>query len=224
MDTKVEIHNISLPIQNGMWSYRPEWANNISVKEAVADGGASTVYQFNLFSHTGTYIETAEHKLNCNLKFDSFDDSHFCGKVKLFFLFLSIDNAIRLSSLKEELKNNNLSIETNDKVIIATGYGKNNEAKNYLENAPHFEQALTDFLIGKKISLLGVDTPIMENRKQPYSPVVKLFTALPKMLLLAPLNIDTDTIKTGIYIFNGFPLVRKGVSGSLCNASLIKLQ
>ena len=55
--------DLSLPIYNGMWHYRPGWENSVREIESVLKGGNVTIYGFDLCSHTGTYIETSHHKL-----------------------------------------------------------------------------------------------------------------------------------------------------------------
>jgi kynurenine formamidase len=129
---------------------------------------------------------------------------------------------ITLKMVQAELKEKQLNINKEDYVIIASGYGQNEAKKDYLTASPHFEPALTEWLIKKQIGLIGVDTPIIENTEEPYSPVVKMFEANPGMLLLAPLNIDIKKVRTGVYTLSCLPLPVKNISGSLCRAILIK--
>jgi kynurenine formamidase len=121
----------------------------------------------------------------------------------------------------KEVSENDISIDPGDAIIIANGYGVNHKQANYLSASPSFEPALVDWLIEKEPGLLGVDTPIMENPEQPFQPVIKLFEANSEMLLLAPLNIDTATIKTGTYYLSCAPLKVENVSGMLCRPLLI---
>lgn len=205
-----------------MWAYRPDWANFIVPISETAKGDAGTVYSFNLVSHTGTYIETSQHKLKNKKTFDKLILDSFYRKCKLISINDQKGKAISLASVQQELRKNKLSIVKGDYVIIASGYGKNHSKSNYLEASPFFEPSLTDWLIEKKIGLIGTDTPIIENQDKPYMPVVKMFKANQDMLLLAPLLIDTKKIKTGVYTLSCLPLPIKNISGSLCRAVLIK--
>jgi kynurenine formamidase len=168
----MKVIDISLPLYNGMWAYRPEWKNNISPIGETNKGDASTVYRFNVVSHTGTYIETSQHKLKNNKLFDKLDLSVFHRKCKVVIVPKLKSREITLEMVQNELKKKKLSITKKDYVIIASGYGLNESKPDYLESSPHFEPELTDWFIKKEIGLIGVDTPIIENLEKPYAPVV----------------------------------------------------
>jgi len=222
MKSKVEIFDITLPLYNGMWSYRPEWKNKISTISSTAKNQASTVYHFNLHSHTGTYIETSQHKLDNQLLLNDFPLDAFWGKCYVVVISTLKNNIVTLNAFLEELNNLNEPISIGAKLLIATGYGENHHNLDFLMAAPSFEPALTEKLIEMELSLLAVDTPIIENQKLPYQPIIKLFTANEKLLILAPLLIDTKKIKTGLYTLSCFPGIKADISGSLCRAILIK--
>lgn len=218
----MKVFDISLPIYNNMWAYRDEWKNDISFISQTKLGEASTVYRFNLVSHTGTYIETSQHKLNNNkllnlLPIDAFVKEAFLVNVKV-----NRQNCITREAVINELKSKRMALKKDAYIIIASGYGKNYSRKDYLSASPFFEECLTDWLIEKEIGLIGTDTPIIENLKAPYSPVLKMFKANSKMLLLAPLLINQKVTKSGKYILNCLPLPIKDISGSLCRAVLMK--
>lgn len=205
-----------------MWAYRPEWKNSIAPIIETNKGDAGTVYRFNLVSHTGTYIETSQHKLKNNKLLNNLKPESFHKKCKVIVLDSVKGKRVTLDAVKGELAEKKLKIQKNDYVIIATGYGKNHRKKNYLEDSPYYEELLTNWLIEKQIGLIGTDTPIIENSDKPYMPVIKMFKANPEMLLLAPLLIDTKKIKSGVYTLSCFPLPIENVSGSQCRAVLIK--
>ena len=218
----MKIIDISLPIFSGMWAYKPEWRNSIAAISETSKGDAGTVYRFNLVSHTGTYIETSQHKLKNKKLLNDLDLNAFHKKCKVIVLKNIKGKSVSLEALKKELTKNRIKIIKGDYVIIATGYGKSHVKKNYLESSPHFEPALTNWLIKKQIGLIGTDTPIIEDLEKPYKPVIKMFKADPKLLLLAPLMIDTEKVSTGIYTLSCLPLPIKNISGSQCRAVLIK--
>ena len=203
-----------------MWSYRPAWQNRVQQVEHTNSGGSATVYNLNLFSHSGTYIETSQHKLNNNILLSDFSITKFYIEVKV--LIINEPSIITKLAIIKELKENNFKINQGDNLIIANGYGVNHKKENYLTNSPSFEPTLTDWLTHYDLSLLGTDTPIIDNLELPYAPVVKLFESNPNMLLLAPLFIDTNIVKTGIYKLFCLPLKVENTSGMLCRPVLIK--
>lgn len=214
--------DITLPIYNGMWSYRSEWCNSIATVFSTANGDTSTVYNFNIHSHTGTYIETSQHKLNNQLLLQDFQLESFYGKCYVVVISKFIDNTVTLESFLNSLNKIKLSDLKGSRLIIATGYGNNHSNTDYLKNAPSFEPSLTQTLIDLNLSLLGVDTPIIENQIHPYQPVIKLFEANENLLLLAPLLIDLEQVETGIYILSCLPSFKCEISGSPTRAFLIQ--
>jgi len=216
----MNIIDISISIHNNMWHYKPQWKNYVELFESTIKGDVSTVYKLNIYSHTGTYIETSSHKLPSELLLNDLPLNNFYRNVKL--IVVRDEKIITKNSVQEESQKNNLKIEKGDAVIIANGYGKNHDCEDYLSDSPSFEPELTEWLIEQELGLLGVDTPIIENLTSPYQPVVKLFKANKKLLLLAPLNIDIKTIATSEYILSCFPLSVEKTTGMLCRAVLIK--
>src|ERR1700741_2573795 len=212
--------DISLPIYNNMWSYKPQWQNSVEVFESTVKGGASTVYKLNVFSHTGTYIETSSHKLKSELLLSALPRETFYRKVKL--IITGEKNTITKNGVMEAAGECGLTLEKGDAVIIANGYGMNHRKDNYLSASPSFDPELTDWLCQLELSLLGVDTPIIENITDPSQPVVKLFTANPQLLLLAPLHIDTNKVAGREYLLSCMPLNVEGATGMLCSPFLIE--
>jgi arylformamidase len=215
----VRLFNISLPIHNNMWFYKPQWKNSVELFESTMNGDLSTVYKLNLFSHTGTYIETSSHKLKSELLLGNLPLESFYRNVKL--IVTDETHIITKKKIVNELEKTKMQLISGDALIIANGYGLDCEKDDYLSASPSFEPELTNWLADIKIGLLGVDTPIIENLAAPYQPVVKLFNANPEMLLLAPLKIDTNEIGSGEYMLSCLPLNVVGSTGMLCTAMLI---
>lgn len=205
-----------------MWSYRDDWKNEVSFISQTKQGDQSTVYRFNLVSHTGTYIETSQHKLKNSKLLNTLPLDTFVKETLLVNVKATRQNCITKEAVNKELKANRMVLKKGDYIIISSGYGKNHFKKNYLSASPFFEPSLTDWLIEKKIGLIGTDTPIIENLKEPYSPVLKMFKANQKLLLLAPLLINPRETASGRYLLNCLPLPVQNISGSLCRAVLMR--
>lgn len=218
----MKVFDISLPIYNNMWAYRDEWKNEVSFISQTKKGGASTVYRFNLVSHTGTYIETSQHKLKNNKLLNVLPLDCFVKETLLVNVKVNSQNCITKAAVIKALRSKRMVLKKSAYIIIATGYGKNYSKKDYLSASPYFEEELTDWLIEKEIGLIGTDTPIIENLKEPYTPVIKMFKANQNLLLLAPLLINPKVTTSGKYLLNCLPLPIKEVSGSLCRAVLMK--
>jgi len=218
----MKLIDISLPIHNNMWSYKPQWQNNVELFESTMKDDMSTVYKLTVYSHTGTYIETSSHKLKSELLLSELPLESFYRKVKL--IVSDAKQLITKKRIVQELKKKNLKLEKGNTRIIENGYGENHKSENYLSKSPSFEPELTNWLSSLNLGLLGVDTPIIENLEAPYQPVVKLFTANPSLLLLAPLKINTNEVKSGEYTLSCLPLNVEGSTGMLCRPILIDNQ
>ncbi len=108
-----------------------------------------------------------------------------------------------------------------DSIIIAVNSGSKFASKDFIVNSPYFEKELTSYLAQKKLSLIGVDVPVIDNQEDLYSAVNLLFKSNENMLLLAPLNINFSKVNLGIYTLVTQPLNIKSVCASLCRPILI---
>lgn len=215
--------DISVTIHNGMWSYKEDWKNKISCISSSSNSPASTVYKFELFSHTGTYIETSQHKLDNNILLDNFPINRFLCDIKLIKLN-SVSKVITLEDFLEELRKSKLTVETGDSLIICCGWGADKEfSRDFIYNSPFFEKGLTQYLTQKRLNLLGVDIPAIDNRVEPYHAVDQLFLGNVDLLLLAPLSINLCEVASGKYFLNCLPLKISEVSASLCRPVLFKI-
>jgi len=223
MDNTKRIHDIGLPIYNGMLCYRPGWENAVSTIANTASGDDSTVYRFDLCSHTGTYIETSQHKLKNDVQLSDFDLSDFVRFCKVITLaWQESANGISLQKFQSSLSQCGESIDVGDSVIVATGWGLKHRDPDYLPSSPFFDEELVNWLCEKKLHLLGVDIPVIDNTQAPYGAVQRLFESNPRMLLIAPLVIDPLQVHSGRYFLFGAPLKIESVSASLCRPLLME--
>ncbi len=216
------LHDISLPISNGMWSYKPEWQNEVSTICSTESGDPSTAYRFSLCSNTGTYIETSQHKLKTSCHLEEFPLSRFVQKCTL----VSIPHNSSQTAVSREdfiLGADGFSILPDTALILATGWGTQHQKSNYISECPHLSEALVDLLITLRPNLIGFDTPIIDHPNQPYQAIAKLFQALPNLLILAPLLIDPEVIDAGHYKLICAPIKIPNVCVSLCRPILMEM-
>lgn len=213
-------YDITLPVDNDMWCYQSGWGNKITALSDTNDGATDTVYRFDLCSHTGTYIETAGHKLCGQHNLSDLPPSAFCRQRTVVIRVQPDARAcITLSAFLAALS---AGLQTNDmpsNVILASGWGSEHNHADYLPKAPWFEAQLTDHIAGLGLHILGVDTPIIDNQQQPYDAVKRLFETSPQCLLLAPLTLS-EQIPSGLYELDCLPLNIIGVSAAPCRAML----
>ncbi len=211
-----------MPIYPGMWCYRSGWENNISAIAQTKAGDPSTVYRFDLCSHTGTYLETSQHKLDNEIQLRDFETTDYVRPCKVVTLAeKNPGEEISLPEVELALSKSGLTVEPSDTIVIATGWGKNHRQPNYLSDCPYFAEELVQWLCRQQVHLLGVDIPAIDNLRAPYGAVPRLFESNPRMLLLAPLVIDLQQVESGRYLLVAAPLKIEAVSASLCRPLLI---
>ena len=223
MKSPKRIHDISMPIYNGMWSYKPEWQSRVETLTTTQSGDASTVYRFDLCSHAGTYIETSQHKLANDILLENFPITAFLRPCRVVVLSdVRPRERISLEKVTCALDSSRWDSDRQEEAwIIATGWGLRHRSAEYLAASPSFSEELSDWLAQRSPALLGVDLPAIDNRESPYGAVERLFTRNERMLLLAPLVIDPSTVHTGLFELHAVPLRIEGVSASLCRPLLI---
>lgn len=218
----MQIIDVSMPISNNTHSYRPSWKNDISEIMSTSNGDPSTVYRLNLCSHTGTYIETSQHKLANNIVLDNFPLDRFYCEVNIVKVEANKSNEITLMNFLNYLENNQMLLDESSSLIIFCGWGKSNfGSTNFITKAPYFSKELTEHLANLKLRLLAVDTPVIDKQEAPYDAVKLLFEENNDLLLLAPLYIDETKLLGKKYILNCMPLKIENISATLCRPVLI---
>ena len=218
----MDSYDISLPISNNMWRYQPGWENTIYALSDTNQGDGDSVYRFNLCSHTGTYIESAGHKLANQTNLNELPISAFFQLDTLLLLVTPDANrCITLTEFRTALGPHAESGTAVTNLILGTRWSSQHTEENYLTQAPWFQAELTQHLASLPLHILGVDTPIMDNQEHPYDPVRQLFAANQELLLLAPLNLPTD-LPSGRYQLDCPPLNIIDVSAAPCRPVLSK--
>ncbi|WP_261344638.1 cyclase family protein [Stieleria maiorica] len=213
-----------MPIYKGMWHYRPGWENEVTPLAETVAGDNSTVYRFGLCSHTGTYVETSQHKLANNILLDDFKLTDLVCTCKVLCLASGQPGKeVTLDEFQSAMDQSGLSVNAGDSLLIATGWGMNHAASDYLDACPYFSRRLVEWLCQTRLHLLGVDVPIIDHPITPFGAVKNLFMSNPRLLLIAPLVIDLAVVTSGTYLLVAAPLNIQGVSASLCRPLLIEL-
>lgn len=101
--------------------------------------------------HVGTHIDTPMHMTDSSKMISTYSLDYFIGKGVLL-------NALgdKIVTLKTEYHQ---IVNEHDIVLINTGYSKHFYDNDYFINYPVLSEELIEFLIDKKIKILGLDTP-----------------------------------------------------------------
>jgi len=101
--------------------------------------------------HTGTHIDLPMHLLNDNRTAADFALDYFAGKGVL--LDVRGESPISMKSCYKEM------VTDGCVVLLYTGFDKQYRTEEYFTHYPAVSNELADFLISRKIGMLGMDTP-----------------------------------------------------------------
>lgn len=101
--------------------------------------------------HAGTHIDCPMHMLNDERYVSEFDLGRFIGNAVL----LDVRGEMSIELKDEYYKN----IKEGDIVLLYTGWDSKYGSKEYYENHPVVGEKFAEFLVQKKIKMLGVDMP-----------------------------------------------------------------
>ena len=147
---------ISASIPSFPGSPSPQFLNWSTLKE----DGYNLELLF-LSSHTGTHMDAPFHFTNNGKKLDQIPVSRLIGKSTLIKIKKSKDQEITKKDLVE-FENKNGKINTRTSVIFFTGWQKNLNKDFYFTNNPGLSKSAANYLVSKKINLIGIDSPSID--------------------------------------------------------------
>ena len=101
--------------------------------------------------HTGTHIDLPMHLIEDNRFVADFALDNFVGKGVL--LDVRGESQIKMKASYKEM------VSDGSIVLLYTGYDKYYKAKEYFTDHPEVSTEFADFLLSKKIKMLGMDMP-----------------------------------------------------------------
>lgn len=154
-------HDLSGPIQNGMWTYGPPIAPvNIEETTTLAGPRHESNFTFTLPHLAGTYLETPLHRQRQGRTLDELDMDELIRPATVLHLpALEPFTAIELQDLVVAAQG--LPVET--AVLISTGWENRWTEENFVSHSPHLDTAAMDWLIRKGVKLLGADLPCYDS-------------------------------------------------------------
>jgi len=165
--------------EEGMWSYG---AHIPPVAIRKIEGKGETNYAFSLYSLSGTYLETAAHRLK---RAPALDDIPAERLIRPAAIIQLESKRPREHITLQELTGSNVKIQKGDAVIIATGWDRMWNRTNFVKDSPHFTPEAMDWVLSKKPFLLGGDVPCYDDPLQSEGLVNHLFQQ--GLMILAPL-------------------------------------
>jgi len=171
-----------------------------------------------LSSHTGTHLDAPYHFENNGAKIHQVPVTRLIGKGLLIKIKKVKDQTITKKDLLEfERKNGN--IKNFSSVIFFTDWQKNLNKKFYFTNNPGLSKSAADYLVSKKINLVGIDSPSIDLGRNKSFVAHKIF-AKNNILIVENLS-NLEKIPTLDFEFIILPLKLKDATGSPVRAIAI---
>ncbi len=176
----------------------------------IKDDGYNLELLF-LSSHTGTHLDAPYHFTKKGAKIHQIPVTRLIGDALLIKIKKIKDQAITKKDLLE-FERKNGEIKNFSSIIFFTVWQKNLNKKFYFTNNPGLSKSATNYLISKKINLVGIDSPSIDLGTD------KSFTAhkiLAKNNILIVENLSNlEKIPTLEFDFIILPLKLKDATGS----------
>jgi len=164
-----------------------------------------------LSSHTGTHLDAPYHFTKNGAKIHQIPITRLVGDALLIKIKKVKDQMITKKDLLE-FERKNGEIKNFSSIIFFTDWQKNLNKKFYFTNNPGLSKSATEYLVSKKINLVGIDSPSIDLG------IAKSFTAhkiLAENNILIVENLSNlEKIPTLEFDFIILPLKLKDATGS----------
>jgi len=176
----------------------------------IKDDGYNLELLF-LSSHTGTHLDAPYHFTKKGAKIHQIPVTRLIGVALLIKIKKVKDQTITKKDLLD-FEQKNGEIKNFSSIIFFTDWQKNLNKKFYFTNNPGLSKSATNYLVSKKINLVGIDSPSIDLGTD------KSFTAhkiLAKNNILIVENLSNlEKIPTLEFDFIILPLKLKDATGS----------
>lgn len=171
-----------------------------------------------LSSHTGTHLDAPYHFEKNGAKIHQIPVTRLMGGASLIKIKKVKDQTITKKDLLEfERKNGN--IKNFSSVIFFTDWQKNLNKKFYFTSNPGLSKSAANYLVSKKINLVGTDSPSIDLGRDQSFVVHKIFAK--NNILIVENLFNLDKIPTFDFDFIILPLKLKDATGSPVRAIAI---
>jgi kynurenine formamidase len=209
----MKVIDLSGIIESGMWWFGPP-VPRVEFEEISSlerDGCISQKITFSTI--TGTYLETAAHMIKGARTIDEVKPEELICQATVVTVPQK-SNRERIT--KEELLPMEKTFKAGEALLIATGWDRNWNKSDFVKESPYFSKNAMDYLLSKRISILGSDIVSFDDPHASHMDFVEKFFRKDS-LILSPL-INLGQIKQKKIKLIAFPLKLKGLSASPCRA------
>jgi len=211
---------VSGPLRTGMWYY--DWFYPPVVVEELApmpwkDGKGKTYGQKVSFGcQSGTYLATGAHTYKDKPTISEIPLESFMVDAVIARVEAAPNEYITLEKVKDALKESGEMPSTGEALLIATGWDRYWNKKNYISESPGLKYDLVKWVLDMKLGILGADMPSFDrDGRENFFP--EFFAS--DTLLLAPL-VNLTRAKVARAKLTALPLKIEKSCASPCRAFL----
>lgn len=164
-----------------------------------------------LSSHTGTHLDAPYHFVKNGIKINQIPIGRLIGKATLIKISKENDEAITKNNIVA-FENKHGEIPDHSSIVFFTGWQKNLNKHYYFETNPGLSKSAANYLVSKKVNLVGIDSPSIDLGKDKAFTVHKIL-AQNNVLIIENLSNLNKIIKNN-FDFVILPLKLKDATGS----------
>ncbi|AJW69806.1 cyclase family protein [Nitrosopumilus adriaticus] len=176
----------------------------------IKDDGYNLELLF-LSSHTGTHIDAPYHFVKDGIKIHQIPLDRLIGKAILIKLKKTRNSPITKEDIILFEKNNGI-IPNDSSIFFFTEWQKNLKNDNYFSENPGLDKSSADYLVSKKINLVGIDSPSIDLGIDDSFTVHHIFSK--NNILIVENLANLNKIPSREFTFTILPLKLKDATGS----------
>lgn len=145
--------DLSVPINQDTPVYPGDPKTKVEPVGQLAKDGFNDHF-ISMGTHIGTHIDAPMHMLDGGKSLDQLPLDQFVGRG----VYVQVDGSFNLDTIKAA------NIQSGDIVIFDTGMSKKYHEAVYFENYPAMAEEVAQYLIDKKVKMVGLDTGSADNQ------------------------------------------------------------
>ncbi len=203
------IIDISLCISEKMVTWKNENSPHILQYSSITEGDSANTSSIKMDLHTGTHVDVPYHFLRNGKKLESMEISNFIGDCYV--------KELKCETISREILETT-KIPDTERILFKTLNNKFYNSETFAENYTGIEIDAAQWLVEKKMKLVGIDYLSVESYLNKTFPVHKILLRNNVMILE---GINLKDVKEGFYKLIALPLKIRGVEASPVRAVLI---
>jgi len=206
----LKILDLTLTISNKIPTFPGSPQPNFIPWEKIKDDGYNLELLF-LSSHTGTHLDAPHHFLEKGAKIHEISLKKLVSNAVLIKSRKKRNESITKTDIQKFEKKHG-KFESFSSVIFLTGWQRNLQKKYYYTKNPGLSVSAAKYLVSKKISIVGIDSPSIDLGTDSKFSVHQIFAK--KGILIVENLANLEKIKSSKFHLVVLPLKLKNATGS----------